>query len=63
MSTIRFDDGDIFGDQSFLDILEDNDVPFIYDGEFLTFETNVSEVYARQLWSGLTGSYQIGDYR
>ena len=56
---IKFDDNDQFGDLSFLDILEDNDIPFIYNGQELIFLNNVSQVYATHLWQGLTGKLNL----
>ena len=58
---MKFKDDDRYGDLTFLDILEDNDVPFIYDGKELTFLHNAHEAYATQLWQGLTGHSIIGD--
>lgn len=52
---MKFDDGDRFGDMSFLDILEDSGIPYTYKGGELTFTTNAFEAYASELWYKLTG--------
>lgn len=59
---MKFKNNDVFGDLTFLDILEEANVPFVYDGKELIFLHNAPEVLARELWSRLTGSLTIGEY-
>lgn len=47
---------------TFLDILEENNIPFVFDGVELHFLHNASEVLARELWHHLTGTHEIGKY-
>lgn len=58
---MKFDDGDRFGDVSFLDILEDNAIPFTYNGGELIFTTIAFEAYASELWYKLTGKNLNGE--
>ena len=60
---IPFSDDDQFGDMTFLDILEDNQIPFVYDGKHLHFLHNASEAYARNLWNALTGYSTLGEWK
>ena len=59
---MKFKNNDIFGDLTFLDILEEASIPFVYVNGELTFLHNATEVLARELWSRLTGCYNIGQY-
>ena len=59
---MKFNNSVRYGNLTFLDILRDNDVPFVYDGKELTFFNNVNKAYATQLWQGLTGHSIIGDH-
>ena len=45
---------------SFLDILEEKKVPFIYDGKFLELPTRTGELEARRLWTQLTRCSMFG---
>ncbi len=60
---IPFQDDDQFGDMTFLDILEDASIPFVYDGKHLHFLHNASQAYATNLWNALTGKTQIGAWK
>lgn len=57
---IEFDDGDQFGDMTFLDILEDKGISFSFDGKFLELHDRVDELEARRLWGQLTGCSLFG---
>lgn len=60
MKEILFNDSRKWGQWSFLDLLERNDVAFIFDGETLAFPTKSDEIQARNIWHCLTGVRQIG---
>ena len=62
MNGIKFSDEDMFGDMTFLDILEDNDIPFVYDGKELLFLHNAPQVMASNIWRSLTGSSILGHW-
>ena len=58
---IEFEDEEVkFGEYTFLEILEERNIPFTYDGHFLAIEQRLHEVVARQLWQSLTGSGVFG---
>ena len=60
MYRVEYDDSDLFGPMSFLDILEEKKVPFIYDGKFLELPTRTGELEARRLWTQLTRCSMFG---
>jgi len=61
--SIKFSDSDQFGDMSFLDILEEKDIPFVYDGIELHFLHNAAEVMALNMWKTLTGKSTLGEWK
>lgn len=60
MKEILFNDSRKWGQYSFLDLLERNDVAFTFDGQNLSFPTKSDEIQARGIWYSLTGVRQIG---
>lgn len=60
MVEILFNDSRRWGQYSFLDLLERNDVAFTFDGTNLSFPTKSDEIQARDIWECLTGIRQIG---
>ena len=52
---MKFSNDDLFGDISFLDILEEASILYTYTGGELTFPNRVYECYADELWFKLTG--------
>lgn len=55
-----FNDERKWGQTSFLDYLEANDVPFHFDGKELSFPDEAAYQRAQTIWECLTGMRQIG---
>jgi hypothetical protein len=57
-----FNDTRKWGQYSYLDLLEANDVPFNYNGQELSFPNKEAQARAAAIWYSLTGMRQIGVY-
>lgn len=57
---MKFADTKRWGQLTFLDYLESNNIKFKYDGKDLSFPNHLSEVAATRIWNHLTGQYVIG---
>lgn len=58
--SIKFQDSRKWGDFSFLDLLEKNNISFTHDGEFLSFPNLEARQRARSIWYHLVGTNEIG---
>ena len=59
---VKFTDQFRFLRLSFCDILENNNISFVFDGHELYFLNTASEEYARVLWKGITGNPVLGQF-
>ena len=57
-----YEDHRRWGDWSFLDLLERNNIPYSFDGAILRFPNEKAYQQATSIWYNLSGSKLIGTY-
>lgn len=57
---VKFSDHRMWGQLSYLDYLEQNNVQFDYDGSTLSFSSEEAQQKASSIWHCLTGQHRIG---
>lgn len=60
LTLIQFSDRRKWGDWTFLDLLERNNIQYEYDGEVLAFHSSEARQQAARIWYALTGQERIG---